>query len=292
MDGAFRSIAPNPSSLWWEMNIPVAIALFLAISGGYFLLLDEDISRSRKFATHSRARSLRNSVHLHDHEKIRQLLAELGQGSDKEFELFRVSQFSKVFTGFVALFIGSIISGFSLLRGLVAGIICGIAIYFLLIKSLTSRVKKLRIQIESEFPAIVEMMTLSLSAGETPISAMSRISKRAQGPLANEFALVINAVTQGEPFQTALDSLGRRIQSPHIRRFVDALITAMLRGAPLIDVLQRHALSAREMQRNQIMNAAGKAELSMMIPVVFFILPISILFALWPSLANLNLFLA
>ena len=30
--------------------------------------------------------------------------------------------------------------------------------------------------------------------------------------------------------------------------------------------------------------------ISMMIPVVFLILPISILFALWPSLANLNLF--
>jgi tight adherence protein C len=30
----------------------------------------------------------------------------------------------------------------------------------------------------------------------------------------------------------------------------------------------------------------------MMIPVVFLILPISILFALWPSLSNLNLFLS
>jgi tight adherence protein C len=38
------------------------------------------------------------------------------------------------------------------------------------------------------------------------------------------------------------------------------------------------------------MNAAGKAEVAMMIPVVFLILPISILFALWPSLTNLNLF--
>jgi tight adherence protein C len=75
-----------------------------------------------------------------------------------------------------------------------------------------------------------------------------------------------------------------------IRRFVDALITAMLRGAPVIDVLQRHALEARENQRNRILSAASKAEISMMIPVVFLILPISILFALWPSLANLNLF--
>jgi tight adherence protein C len=37
------------------------------------------------------------------------------------------------------------------------------------------------------------------------------------------------------------------------------------------------------------MGAAAKAEISMMVPVVFLILPISILFALWPSLANLNL---
>ena len=75
-----------------------------------------------------------------------------------------------------------------------------------------------------------------------------------------------------------------------IRRFVDAVITATLRGAPLIEVLSRHAVEAGGNQRNRVLSAAGKAEISMMIPVVFLILPISILFALWPSLANLNLF--
>jgi tight adherence protein C len=92
------------------------------------------------------------------------------------------------------------------------------------------------------------------------------------------------------PFHIALDQMGRTLHSFHIRRFVDAFITAMLRGAPIIDVLSRHALEAREGQRNRILGAAAKAEISMMIPVVFLILPISILFALWPSLTNLNLF--
>ena len=46
----------------------------------------------------------------------------------------------------------------------------------------------------------------------------------------------------------------------------------------------------RPQVRNRVMGAAGKAEISMMIPVVFLILPISILFALWPSLTNLNMF--
>ena len=40
------------------------------------------------------------------------------------------------------------------------------------------------------------------------------------------------------------------------------------------------------------MDKAGKAETSMMVPVVFLILPISILFALWPSVTHLNLFAA
>ena len=88
--------------------------------------------------------------------------------------------------------------------------------------------------------------------------------------------------------ERALMWSGRRLDLSH--PFVDALVTATLRGAPLVEVLTRHASEARSVQRNRVLSAAGKAEISMMIPVVFLILPISILFALWPSLANLNLF--
>jgi tight adherence protein C len=75
-----------------------------------------------------------------------------------------------------------------------------------------------------------------------------------------------------------------------LRRFVDAIVIATSRGAPLIEVLHSHAKEARDLQRNRVLSAAGKSEIAMMIPVVFLILPISILFALWPSLSNLNLF--
>jgi tight adherence protein C len=134
------------------------------------------------------------------------------------------------------------------------------------------------------------MLTLSLSAGETPLSAITRISLRSSGLLAAEFGRVTESVRAGISFQESLDGLGRRVDSVAIRRFVDSLVTAMLRGAPLIEVLQRHAAEARQNQRNILMDKAGKAEVSMMIPVVFLILPISVLFALWPSLTHLNLF--
>jgi tight adherence protein C len=118
---------------------------------------------------------------------------------------------------------------------------------------------------------------------------MERIAITAKGSLSKEFLRVVNQVKSGKPFHLALDEMGRGLESLLIRRFIDSLIIATLRGAPLNEVLQRHAQEAREAQRNRVLGAAAKAEISMMIPVVFLILPISILFALWPSLANLNL---
>jgi tight adherence protein C len=148
------------------------------------------------------------------------------------------------------------------------------------------------LSVENEFAALIEMLTLSLSAGETPLSAMARLSRRSGSALGREFTIVVDSVRQGSPFHVALDAMGRRIDSVLIRRFVDALITAMLRGAPLVDVLQRHAAEARENQRNILMDKSGKAEISMMVPVVFLILPVSVLFALWPSLTHLDFFAA
>jgi tight adherence protein C len=160
----------------------------------------------------------------------------------------------------------------------------------LLDRELTKSVKKRRELIEAEFPAIIEMLTLAIAAGETPMSAMLRIAESANGALAQEFGIVVAGVRSGSPLSDTLDAMGRRDKSVMIRRFVDALVTATLRGAPLVEVLSRHAVEARGNQRNRVMGAAGKAEISMMIPVVFLILPISILFALWPSLTNLNMF--
>jgi tight adherence protein C len=166
----------------------------------------------------------------------------------------------------------------------------GSGVIFILEKALDSEVKSHRESIESDFPAIIEMLTLSLSAGETPLSAMQRVSLKARGALAQEFTAVIEDVSRGTPFSDALDEMGRRVHSLSLRRFIDSLVIAMNRGAPIIEVLHSHAHEARDFQRSRVLNAAAKAEMSMMIPVVFLILPISILFALWPSLSNLNLF--
>ena len=108
--------------------------------------------------------------------------------------------------------------------------------------------------------------------------------------MAKEFAKVVAQVRIGRPLHEALDEMARKLQSSSIRRFIDALVMALLRGAPIVEVLHRHVAEARINQRNLVMDKAGKAETTMMIPIVFLILPISVLFALWPSINQLSFF--
>jgi len=223
-----------------------------------------------------------------DKTHVRARLAQIGRAN--EYATFRLRQFSWVLLGAGTAFVlGLFATNAPSVAALASGI-AGVAAHFLIDRRLSREVMRYRLAIESEFASIIEMLTLSLSAGETPLSAMARVSSRSRGALACEFGRVIDSVRSGVSFQEALDAFGRRIDSMVIRRFVDSLINAMSRGAPLIEVLQRHAAEARQNQRNILMDKAGKAEISMMVPVVFLILPISVLFALWPSLTRLNMF--
>lgn len=225
-----------------------------------------------------------------DRNNVQERLTEVGKSKNSDFETFRTNQL--LLSGaasLVSIFI-LVLSGKSPIFALLLSGILSALIYSAIDRNLTNKVKSQRLLVDAEFPAIVEMYSLAMSAGETPLAAMERIASTANGSLAIKFARVVDLVKSGKPFHIALDEMGRDLESVLIRKFVDALIIATLRGAPLIDVLQRHAQEARESQRNRVLGAAAKAEISMMVPVVFLILPISILFALWPSLANLNSF--
>ena len=247
-----------------------------------FLLIADDISWERETFKWIRK--------VGDRTGARVKLAELGFATDQSYENFRYRQVILTFLALSGEVLAAIVLGFSLSFLFLVMTFSTLAIIYLTEIRLTRELKKHRESIESDFPSIVEALTLSLSAGESPLTSMQRVASRGSGALSQEFSSVIDQVKAGVPFATALDAMGRQMNSVAVRRFVDSIVIAVSRGAPLIDVLHSHTQEARDYQRNRVLATAGKAELSMMIPVVFLILPISILFALWPSLSNLNLF--
>ncbi len=136
----------------------------------------------------------------------------------------------------------------------------------------------------SELPVVLEFLTLSLSAGESILDSFRRIAATSRGELAAEFGGVVSAVHSGSPLVESLQRLSEGIRMPELTRCVDQLIGALERGTPLTEVLRAQAQDSREQSKRTLLELAGKKEVAMMMPLVFLILPVTIIFAIFPGI--------
>lgn len=273
---------------WLQVVLPITLAIT-----GFAMLYSDDRNKKALFKrtyVNARVKILEVAKRQSDKSEIRDRLEEIGQVKKEAYGEFRYRQLIVACGAALLPFVALLLMMLDLFQAISFSVFMGIGAYLIYDRQLSSLVKERRMIIESEFPAVVEMLTLAIAAGETPISAFARIADRSDAFLAKEFAEVVRQVRTGRPFHEALDEMGRSLKSASIRRFIDALVMALVRGAPIVEVLHRHVAEARINQRNLVMDKAGKAETSMMIPIVFLILPISVLFALWPSINQLSFF--
>jgi tight adherence protein C len=150
-------------------------------------------------------------------------------------------------------------------------------------RALATRAARRLGRLEGELPTVLEFLTLSLSAGEGIHDALRRVSRAGGGELGREFSLVLADVGLGSSLATALVRMDQRLGNTAVSRFVDQTTSALDRGAPLAEVLRAQADDARTLARRRLLDAAGKKEVAMMVPLVFLILPTTILFAVFPG---------
>ena len=144
-------------------------------------------------------------------------------------------------------------------------------------------------RLHEELPVVLEFLALCLSAGEGLLDALRRIGSRGTGELAVGIREVVVEVGAGAVLTDALLAFARREDSPALSRAVDQLVAAIDRGTPLADVLHAHAADARSGEQRELIEQAGRKESAMLVPRVFLILPVSVLFAIFPGVVMLDL---
>lgn len=155
---------------------------------------------------------------------------------------------------------------------------------------LLQRAAKARLaRMTTELPTVLEFLTLSLSAGEGVLDAIRRVARISKGELAGELAGTVSAVNTGLPFAESLQRLGDDLRLPPLSRCIEQVIGALERGTPLAEVLRAQAQDARDEAKRELLETAGKKEVAMLIPLVFLILPITIVFAIYPGIFVLQL---
>jgi tight adherence protein C len=143
-------------------------------------------------------------------------------------------------------------------------------------------------QIMAEFPSVAELLALSITAGEGTAQALERVARLSRGELAAELDLCLAEARLGAGLPEALGGLSQRTGLPAVARFTDGLVVALQRGTPLGEVLRAQAADAREAARQDLIEQGGKKEISMMVPVVFLVLPVTVLFAVYPGVTMLR----
>ena len=151
------------------------------------------------------------------------------------------------------------------------------------------RIKRREAAFLAEFPGVAELLALAVAAGESALNAMERICRTSNGELAKEFAEVLADARSGKPFTEALQAFSARTEVPAVVRFVDGLVVAVDRGTPLAEVLRAQAADVRDAAKRELMESAGRKEIGMMVPLVFGVLPLTVIFAAFPAVVALDI---
>ena len=154
---------------------------------------------------------------------------------------------------------------------------------------LTSAARARAHRIEEELPTVLEFLALCLAAGEGLLDSLRRVGGAGTADLTGELRAVVVSVGTGASLSEALTAMARRLQVASLSRSVDHLVAAIERGAPLAQVLQAQAGDAREDAKRVLIEQAGRKEIYMLLPLVFLILPLSVIFAIFPGVFMLRL---
>jgi tight adherence protein C len=145
---------------------------------------------------------------------------------------------------------------------------------------LTQQVQRREELLLAEFPVIAELLALAVTAGESPTAAIARVTRLSGGELARELGAALGRARAGVPLVDALQQVADRTSLDALARFIDGLLVAIERGTPLAEVLRAQAADVREAGKRRLLEAGGRKEIAMMVPVVFLVLPVTVVFAL------------
>lgn len=138
-------------------------------------------------------------------------------------------------------------------------------------------------QLQKALPDAIDLLTISVESGLGFDAAVQQVARNTQGPLAEEFARVLQEMQIGRGRSEALRSLAERTNLPDIRAFVGAMVQADAFGIPVGQVLRVQSSEIRVKKRQWAEEQAQKVPVKILVPMIFCILPCLFIAVLGPA---------
>jgi tight adherence protein C len=147
-----------------------------------------------------------------------------------------------------------------------------------------------QLSLVKSLPDTLDLITASVEAGLTMDGAMARIvsrPSRGQTALAEELGRYLQEIRLGTSRAEALEALGRRCGVADLQSVVAALLQADSLGVGIGTVLRALSLHLRTRRKQRAQEAAMKAPVKMLFPLVLFIFPSIFIVTLGPAVIRI-----
>jgi tight adherence protein C len=152
---------------------------------------------------------------------------------------------------------------------------------------LGQQIKKRRKNIVKALPDALDLLTISVEAGLAFDSALQRVSEKWDNELSKEFKRVLTDTRLGRARRDALKEMAARTGVDDVVTFTAAIIQAEQLGVSIGKILRIQADQMRVRRRQRAEEAAQKAPIKMLFPMVFLIFPALFVVILGPAVPRL-----
>ena len=152
---------------------------------------------------------------------------------------------------------------------------------------LRRKIKSRRHSMVRDLPDVLDLLTVSVEAGLGFDGALHKLSEKMSGALVDEFTRLLNEIRVGVPRRNALVAMAGRCSVEDVSVFVTSLVQADQLGVGIGNVLRVQSAAMREKRRQRAQEAAMKAPVKMLLPLVLFIFPTIFVILLGPAAISL-----
>jgi tight adherence protein C len=142
-------------------------------------------------------------------------------------------------------------------------------------------------KIQKALADAMDMMTVCVEAGLGFDAALTQVARNTKGPLAHEFARVLQEMQFGMSRPEALKAMAGRSTVPELRGLVSALVQASVLGIPVAAVMREQAADMRLRRRQRAEEKAQKVTVKILFPLIFCLLPALFVNVMGPGVLTL-----
>jgi len=153
---------------------------------------------------------------------------------------------------------------------------------------ITLQMRKRFERIDKQMPDLIDLLVVTIEAGLGILASMRVASETMPEPLGQELRLTLQEQRMGLTVQQAIESLGRRADTPNVRMFVRSLTQGERLGVSIGQTMRNLSLEMRKRRRARAEEIAQKMPVKMLFPLIFFIFPALMIVILAPVVISIK----